>query len=129
MDDRVDEGLRRTGEAFVAAVAARDFPGLRGVLAEDVRFRLLVPKGAQAQAGVDETLGRFEGWYAGSDEVLVESATVATVADRLVLAYRLRLRDGDGWRLIEQHLVAHAGTDGRLDALDLLCTGFHAVAS
>jgi hypothetical protein len=118
--------FRRIGERFVAALAARDFAALGGLLAADVRFRLLVPRGPQANAGAGETLTRFIGWFGGADEVRVESSYVETVADRLVIAYRLRLRDGNGQRVIEQHLVADASPDGRLDAIDLLCTGFHA---
>jgi hypothetical protein len=119
------ERLRGIGESFLAALAAQDFPRLRGSIADDVRFRLLVPKGPQSQAGADETLSRFIGWFGDADEVRLDSASVGTVGRRLVLAYRLRVRDADGWRLIEQHLVADAGPDGRLDAIDLLCSGFH----
>jgi len=99
---------------------------LRGSLAEDVRLRLLVPRGPQANTGADETLARFAGWFGAADELRVESSSVGTVASRLVVAYRLRLRDAAGWRLIEQHLVADPGPDGRLATIDLLCTGFHA---
>jgi SnoaL-like domain len=119
-------GMTELGETFVAAVAARDFPALRATLADDVRFRLLVPRGPQANAGADETLGRFVGWFGAADELRLESAHVGTVAQRLVMTYRLRLRDAAGWRVIEQHLVADTGTDGRLATIDLLCTGFHA---
>src|SRR5437899_12842482 len=64
----------QTGEAFVAAVAARDFAALRGSLAEDVRLRLLVPRGPQANTGADETLARFAGWFGAADELRVESS-------------------------------------------------------
>jgi TusA-related sulfurtransferase len=117
--------LRQVGNAFVTAIADRDFEGLRAAMSDDVRFRLLVPKGPQAQEGAAETVGRFVGWYAGADELRLESSSVGTVADRLVLAYRLRLLDADGWRLIEQHVVADVGPDGRLETIDLLCSGFH----
>jgi hypothetical protein len=119
--------LRRVGEHFVAALAARDFARLTELITDDVQFRLLVPRGPQANTGAAETLSRFIGWYGGVEELLVESSYIETVAERLVIAYRLRLRDADGWRLIEQHLVAYAGPDGRLTAIDLLCTGFHVV--
>jgi len=117
--------LHGVGEMFVAALAARDFPRIRETIRADVRFRLLVPRGPQENSGTEETLARFVGWFAGVDELHLESSYVNTVADRLVMTYRLRLRDASGWRLIEQHLVATAASDGRLDSLDLLCTGFH----
>jgi len=46
------------------------------------------------------------------------------VAGCLVLSYRFRLHDEDGWQLIEQHLMADVAPDGRLEAFDLLCSGF-----
>jgi ketosteroid isomerase-like protein len=112
-------------ETFVDAVARRDFDGLQAMMTEDVRFRLLVPKGPQAHVGAAETVGRFAGWYGAVDELRLESSSTGTVAGRLVLAYRLRLLDADGWRVIEQHVVADVAPDGRLEAIDLLCTGFH----
>lgn len=119
--------LLKTGERFLAALAARDFRGVRMSIADDVRFRLLVPKGPQAQAGAEETLSRFIGWFGDADEVQLDAASVSRVADRLVVTYRIRLRDGDRWRLIEQHLVADARPDGCLQTIDLLCSGFHAM--
>ncbi len=112
-------------ETFVNAIARRDFDGMRAVMTDDVRFRLLVPKGPQAHVGAAETVGRFEGWYGAVDELRLESSSTGTVSGRLVLAYRFRLRDADGWRVIEQHAVADVAPDGRLEAIDLLCTGFH----
>lgn len=112
-------------EALVNAVARRDFGGLQALMTDDVRFRLLVPKGPQAHVGAAETVGRFVGWYGAVDELRLESSSTGTVAGRSVIAYRLRLLDADGWRVIEQHVVADVAPDGRLEALDLLCTGFH----
>ncbi len=112
-------------ETFVDAVVRRDFGGLQAVMSDDVRFRLLVPKGPQAHVGAAEAVGRFVGWYGAVDELRLESSSTGTLAGRLVLAYRLRLLDADGWRVIEQHVVADVAPDGRLEAIDLLCTGFH----
>jgi len=111
-------------ETFVDAVARRDFDGLQALMTDDVRFRLLVPKGPQAHVGAAETVGRFVGWYGAVDELRLESSSTAAVAGRLVLAYRFRLLDADGWRVIEQHVVADVAPDGRLESIDLLCTGF-----
>jgi TusA-related sulfurtransferase len=38
--------------------------------------------------------------------------------------YRFRLHDEDGWQVIEQHVVADVAPDGRLEKIDLLCSGF-----
>lgn len=117
--------LQNVGKAFVNALADRDFERFRAVIADDVRFRLLLPKGPQAQSGVAETVESFVRWYGDVDELHLESSSVGTVAGRLVLMYRLRLLDADGWQVIEQHVIADLAPDGRrLDRIDLLCTGF-----
>ncbi len=119
-----EDRLQKAGEALVNALADRDFEGLRAVIADGVRFRLLLPRGPQAHSGVAETIEAFVSWYGDVDEWHLESSTVETVADRLVLTYRFRLHDADGWKVIEQHLVADDGPDGRLEKIDLLCSGF-----
>ena len=94
------------------------------MIADDVRFRLLLPKGPQAHSGAAEAVEAFVGWYGDVDELRLESSNVETVADRLVLTYRFRLHDADGWQVIEQHVVADVAPDGRLETIDLLCSGF-----
>jgi TusA-related sulfurtransferase len=116
--------LQNVGEAFVDALADRDFERLRAAIADDVRFRLLLPKGPQAHSGVAETVESFVGWYGDVDELHLESSSVEAVAGRLVLTYRFRLHDEDGWQVIEQHVVADVAPDGRLEKIDLLCSGF-----
>ena len=116
--------LQNVGEAFVNALADRDFVRLRTSIADDVRFRLLLPKGPQAHSGVGETVESFVRWYGDVDELHLESSSVEAVAGRLVLMYRFRLHDEDDWQVIEQHVVADVAPDGRLEKIDLLCSGF-----
>ncbi len=124
-DDLADSGRTlATGRAFIAALAGRDFGALRALLDDDVRMRLLAPRGPQANGGGDQVWSRFVGWFAEADELRVVTTTVDAIAGRLVLTYRLRLRTVGGWRLIEQHLFADVGPDARVVAIDLLCSGF-----
>jgi TusA-related sulfurtransferase len=116
--------LQNVGKAFVNALADRDFERFRAVIADDVRFRLLLPKGPQAHSGAAETVESFVRWYGDVDQLHLESSSVETVAGRLMLVYRLRLRDADGWQVIEQHVMADVAPDGRLEKIDLLCSGF-----
>jgi hypothetical protein len=125
-DTALDPGpIRRVGETFIEALTARDFSRLQGLIADDVQFRLLVPRGPQAESGADATVSRFAGWFGGADELQPVSSQVGTIAGRLMMTYRLRLRDENGWRLIEQHLIANLTPHGRIAAIDLLCSGFH----
>jgi TusA-related sulfurtransferase len=119
-----EDRLEKVGEALVNALADRDFERFRATMADGVRFRLLLPKGPQAHTGVDEAVEVFVGWYGDVDELHLESSSVGTVGDRLVLTYRFRLHDADGWQVIEQHAVADVAPNGRLEMIDLLCSGF-----
>jgi hypothetical protein len=114
------------GRAFVDALAGRDFPALRAALSDDVRFRLLVPKGPQEEAGVAATVGRFTDWFADADPVVLESCGVGDVAGRAAISYRFQLKKPEGWRVLEQHLMADVDESGRSTAIDLLCSGFRA---
>jgi TusA-related sulfurtransferase len=119
---------RDRGRAFVEALAVRDFEALRALLSEDIRFGLLVPTGPQHEDGAASTAGRFIGWFASADHFELEASSVESVADRLAITYRFRLHNMDGWRVIEQHLMADVGPDGRVEAINLLCSGFRPLA-
>ena len=128
-EDRPEEVVvqmdrRDRGRAFVEALAVRDFEALRALLSEDIRFRMLLPTGPKQEDGAASTSGRFSGWFGDADELELQASTVDRVADRLAVSYRFRLHDPDGWKLIEQHLVVDVDDDGRMRAVDLLCSGF-----
>jgi hypothetical protein len=64
-----------------------------------------------------------------ADAFEVVDTTVGEVAGRLQMTWRFRLRPapfdiGDGWHVIEQH--AFADVTERIEALDLVCSGFRA---
>ena len=115
---------RDRGRAFVEALAGQDFYALRALLSEDIRFRMLLPKGPQQEDGAASTAGRFISWFGDAGELELQASTVDYVADRLAVSYRFRLHDLDGWQLIEQHLVVDLADEGRMQAVDLLCSGF-----
>ena len=114
------------GGLLLEALAARDFA------ADD---RLLRARGNDAGAA-SERACRVPGRSAdrrelpelvrgrGGFEVL--DGTVGEVGGRLHVAWRLRLRPtpwgDDDWHVIEQQAYVQAGE--RIDALDLLCSGF-----
>ena len=109
---------------LVAALAKRDFGLLGSTLAPDVRMRALIPPGLVELSGAAPAAERFASWFGGSDGFeLVQSGT-EEVGDRLHAFYRLRVkRSGDPWKIVEQHLFC-ALDNGRITALDLLCSGF-----
>lgn len=119
---------REVGAAFLDALVARQFTGARSILADHVRFRMLLPSGLKTEADADATIGRFIGWFADADPVEVEASSAGDVEGRAAVTYRFRLHDTDGWQVIEQHLMLDVDADGRVEAIDLLCSGFRSIA-
>jgi len=128
------ESRRTSGEprdvatAFLNALSARDFAAARSVLADELPIRMLVPGGLMNDVGADAAIARFSSWFGDADPFEVEASSATEVEGRAAVTYRLRLHKPDGWYLIEQHLMLDAGADGRITAIDLLCSGFRSIA-
>ena len=112
--------------AIAAAVACRDSAGLAAAVTETVRLRALLPGGPIEEHGRDAVVASFGGWFADMDTVgLVESAG-ETVADRLLIHYRLDLAQrGTRWACTQTSICKI--DDGRLATIDLLCSGFRKI--
>ena len=112
------------GEVFVTALVDGDAPRLAGTLDPDVHMRALLPPGPIEVLGADEVAGTFAAWFGSAERLELLQSASEPVADRLHVSYRLRVRRSDDpWNLVEQHLLC-AHDDGRITALDLVCTGF-----
>ena len=110
-------------EAFVDALAARDTDRLRAAVAPDVRLRALVPSGFRESVGVDAVLARMQSWFADPERIDILAKQVVRVADRLRVHYRFGERYGEGdSEIIEQDAYCEV-YDGRIQAIDLLCSG------
>ena len=117
------------GGFFLEALANRDYARMVTTLGPTVRFRAMLPPGPMDWEGPETVAEAFSSWFGGADDFELVDATVGDVGGRLHLSWRLRVRPapfgiGDGWHIIEQQAYAEA-TD-TIDALDLLCSGFHA---
>ena len=112
--------------AIAAAVADRDSARLAAAVTDTVRLRALLPGGPIEEHGRDAVVARFDRWFADMDTVgLVESAGEA-VADRLLIHYRLDLAQrGTRWACTQTCVCKTV--DGRLAAIDLLCSGFREI--
>jgi SnoaL-like domain len=112
------------GARLVAAVTERDFDRLACTLAPDVRMRALIPSGAVELSGAKPAAARFAFWFSESNALELVHSGSDEVGDRLHVFYRFRVkRPGDPWKVIEQHLFC-ALDEGRITALDLVCSGF-----
>lgn len=114
---------------LVAAIAARDADAITETLALEARFRYLIPPGSGQVAGRAAVAAQFLEWFGDADELTVESARVEPVADRTSAAYRFSVRNGAVVEVIEQQLYLDLDEQGRIAALDLLCSGFRPAGS
>jgi hypothetical protein len=112
------------GTALIAALAECDFPRLAGTLTPDVRMRALIPPGLVEISGAEAAATKFLSWFGDAEEFELIHSGSEMVADRLHVSYRLRVKKpGNVPKLVEQHLLC--AVDGeRINALDLVCTGF-----
>lgn len=115
--------------AFLHSLAGREFTAAQAALAPDVRFRMLVPPGFMTDQGSEATIGWFRNWFAEADPFHIESSSAEEVEGRAAVTYRFRLRRASEWLLIEQHLMLDVGADGRVESIDLLCSGFRPIAA
>ncbi|HII39866.1 MAG TPA: sulfurtransferase TusA family protein, partial [Thermoplasmata archaeon] len=79
--------------------------------------------GFKESIGSDAVAARLESWFAEAERLTVVSKKVSHVSDRLRVQYRFdeHYPDGDS-ELIEQD--AYCGVrEGRIDSIDLLCSG------
>lgn len=113
--------------AFLEALTSRDFEGVEASLAPDVRFRGLLPGGLRELQGAAAVTGQLRTWFEKPDVFEVERSDSEDVAGRLQIAYRFRLHDENGWRVIEQQAFCDVD-DGRIWRLDLVCSGFRPIA-
>ncbi len=112
------------GSGLVAALAQRDFPRLANTLTPDVRMRALIPPGPVEVSGAEAAAAKFSSWFADAEELELIRSGSDTVADRLHVFYRLRVKKpGDLRKIVEQQLLC-AFDDDRISALDLVCSGF-----
>lgn len=115
--------------AFLDTLAGRDFVALRDLFAEDVWFRILLPRQTVEAHTAERTIAALYQWYGTANAFEVHHLDHHTMAGREFVAYRFHLRPE--WAPGQWHLIEQSGyvriRDGRIARLDLVCTGFHPV--
>jgi hypothetical protein len=116
------------GGIFLEALASRDYVRMGATFESRVRFRAMLPPGPIDLEGPDAVTEAFRSWFGDAEGFELVDATVGEVGGRLHLSWRLRVRPapfgiGEGWHVIEQQ--AYATATESIEALDLLCSGFH----
>lgn len=114
-------------QAWAAAVAAKDWAAVAGLVADDIDFRGMTPGRiweASDPDGVVDILGQ---WFEPTDHVeAVDAVETDAFADRQRVGYRLRVRNSDGLHVVDQQ--AYLSVDaGRITWLRVMCAGFRPV--
>lgn len=111
-------------EAFVAALADRDFEKLEACLQPQVRFRALVPSGLKERSGSAAAAAQLQAWFSEADRMQLLQKDVHPVSQRIHVSYRFREHYSDGeTEVIEQHVFCDV-REGRIESIDILCSGF-----
>jgi hypothetical protein len=116
-------GPLAVGQAFLSALARRDFAELALCFATEARFRALVPSGVREGTGPQETIAWLRRWFESADLFQLERTALDVVVDRLHISYRIRVRKEGVLYLIEQQAYCEAA-NGQLNAMNLVCSGF-----
>ncbi len=113
------------GTRLAHAIASKDEPALRALLADDVDFKGLTPGRVWEGTGPDDVVETvFGSWFEPSDTIdrLVDVQDGDDVADTARVSYRLDLTSPDGSYVAEQQAY-YRGTD-RIEHLRVMCSGF-----
>jgi hypothetical protein len=114
------------GGLLLETLAARDFTRMSDCFEPAATMRALLPPGPAEYQGATQIIESLRSWFGDAEEFEVLDGTVGEVGGRLHVSWRLRLRPtpwgDDAWHLIEQQAYLRAGE--RIDAIDLLCSGF-----
>lgn len=117
--------MSQIGEELARAMAGKDTPTIRRLLADDVDFKALTPGRFWEAHTPDEVVDVFFGtWFEPGDEIrkLLEVRT-GKVGDRQSVTYRLQVHNDDGGHEVEQQAY-FSTVDGRVSFLRVLCSGF-----
>jgi TusA-related sulfurtransferase len=111
------------GQAYLDALAVRDFDRIEKLLHPQIRFRGLVPGTVRAGTTAEEALFWLRRWFGTAEVFYMTQCSVDQVVDRLHLAYRAHVRDQEGWQEVAQHLYCIIEHEVITD-MALLCSGF-----
>jgi ketosteroid isomerase-like protein len=112
--------------AYLDALVARDYDHVASLLADDFRLRDLSPPGFTEVTDVGTALSGLRELLDMFDTVRLVDSDVYDIGNVTYLRARLHFVHPEaGERMLEQHhLLTFA--DGRINAIDELCTGFFA---
>ena len=114
------------GEAFVEAIVDGRFRYGAASRAPAARIPRDHARKVREATAAGDARSVIEDWFGDTEHRLLLQSSVRLVADRLVIDYCLRFREGGETRVAEQFGVAIV-ENGRIADLWLVCSGFRPV--
>jgi hypothetical protein len=123
------EASASLGASFAAALAAKDFERIRGLLHPEVDFRGLTPSRNWEAADAETVIGGvLRRWFEDSDQIEeLQHVETDAFADRERVGYRFLVRNPEGLFEVEQQVYI-AERDGRIGWMRSVCSGYRPVA-
>ncbi len=115
--------LTNIGQAYLAALAERDFARIEKLLHPHLRFRALVPPAMREGTGAGDALSWFRRWFGEAEIFTLTQTSTGQMVDRLSIAYQAQVYSQDGWEAVAQHLYCVVEQELIVD-MALLCSGF-----
>ena len=84
----------------------------------------MIPSGPGQVTGAADVAAKYFEWFGDVVALEVQAVLVERVSDRTSARYRFLLREGPDWEVVEQQAYLDVDADGRIAAIDLLCSGF-----
>ena len=111
-------------QQFLAALATRDWPAIRECLSPNIRLRALVPTAVREADGPDAVIDRFKYWWADLEDFRMLDSSVAEMADRFHVRYRLAGLDREDGPVVVEQQCYFVLEDGMIGTINSVCSGF-----
>jgi len=112
---------------FADAFLQNDWHALRGLLADDVTFRALLPPRIVEVETADEAVSIMSGWFDGDQTITeIETIDIEPMSVKERVTYRFRIRDdttNKSYR-VEQHAYLTLNNERKSEKVDLICSGW-----
>ncbi len=115
--------LQRLGEDWIETILTGTLDRLEQFCLPEVNSRLLTPTRSITLESASDLVAKYRQWFGECTNFQVEASRVERVGERLGIFYRFHLQEHDDWFDIEQQLFCTL-KDGRVEQLQLLCSGF-----
>jgi hypothetical protein len=112
------------GATFIDSLVAHDFDRIEEMLAPEIAFRKLTPGGFAEASGPEGTLEWLRRFFGDTEDAELVTSRVEPAAGKLQIEYTIRGVE-DGELGVSRQTVYAVVEDGRITAMDLLCTGTH----